>query len=103
MPKEPRERDGIAAKLLRCGSASEALRRNMPLSSDRLPQKKRGFPVPGKGPSPFEKGGGQKRENADRKLSKGDKHAPFERALCSLIPLHRLTFLGAHDCPLQFT
>ena len=27
----PRDTDGIAAKLLRCGSASEALRRNMPL------------------------------------------------------------------------
>ena len=31
VPKEPRERDGITAKLLRCGIASEALRRNMPL------------------------------------------------------------------------
>ena len=31
-PRSTRERDGIAAKLLRCGIASEALRRNMPLS-----------------------------------------------------------------------
>ena len=34
--KEPREREGIAAKLLRCGIASEALRRNMPLSSGKI-------------------------------------------------------------------
>ena len=33
VPKEHRERDGIAEKLLRRGIASEALRRNMPLSS----------------------------------------------------------------------
>ena len=30
-PRSTGERDGIAAKLLRCGIASEALRRNMPL------------------------------------------------------------------------
>ena len=30
-PRSTRETDGIAAKLLRCGIASEALRRNMPL------------------------------------------------------------------------
>ena len=32
VPRESRERDGIAAKLLQCGIASEALRRNMRLS-----------------------------------------------------------------------
>ena len=35
--RSTRERDGIAAKLLRCGIASEALRRNMPLR--QVPQK----------------------------------------------------------------
>ena len=34
-PSCTRDTDGIAAKLLRCGIASEALRRNMPLSSVR--------------------------------------------------------------------
>ena len=33
-PRSTRETDGIAAKLLRCGIASEALRRNMPLSME---------------------------------------------------------------------
>ena len=32
-PRSTGETDGIAAKLLRCGIASEALRRNMPLKS----------------------------------------------------------------------
>ena len=32
VPKEPSERDGIAAKLLRCRIASEVLQRNVPLS-----------------------------------------------------------------------
>ena len=35
-PSCTRDKDGIAAKLLRCGIASEALRRNMPLSTGVL-------------------------------------------------------------------
>ena len=40
---------------------------------------------------------------ANLQTIKGDKRAPFERALCSLIPLHCLTLLGAREFPLQFT
>ena len=36
-PSCTRDTEGIAAKLLRCGIASEALRRNMPLRPSRLP------------------------------------------------------------------
>ena len=57
-PSCTRDADGIAAKLLRCGIASEALRRNMPLSSQgkrppKIPRKIHPEMCSKKIPSPF--------------------------------------------------